>query len=146
MKDLLVLLGRRVHELRAAKKWSQEAFADVSGLHRTYIGQIERGEKNISFGNLVKISTILGVTPSQLLSVLDGDDSQHGERGRKQEAGHSKAIQSARCVREIQRLLKRLKHQRDAMDQTMALFEETIAAKAVTSSDTRAKKRPANKR
>ena len=51
MKDLLVLLGKRIHELRAAKKWSQEEFAHMSGLHRTYIGQIERGEKNISFAN-----------------------------------------------------------------------------------------------
>ena len=54
MNDLLVLLGKRVHELRAVKKWSQEEFAHISGLHRTYIGQIERGEKNISFNNLLK--------------------------------------------------------------------------------------------
>ena len=50
MNDLLVLLGKKVHELRAARNWSQEEFAHVSGFHRTYVGQIERGEKNISFG------------------------------------------------------------------------------------------------
>jgi hypothetical protein len=79
------------------------------------------------------------------LSVLDGDDAQHREPERKPDGGHTKAIQSAHRVHEIQKLLKRLKHQRDAMDQTMALLEETIAAKAVRSSGTRAKKRTANK-
>ena len=126
MKDLLVLLGRRVHELRVAKEWSQEVFADVSGLHRTYIGQIERGEKNLSFGNLVKVSTVLGVTPSELLSALDGDAADHKPEP-TQKAGQSVAAQSARRVREIQKMLKRLKHQRDAMDHTMALLEELAA-------------------
>jgi transcriptional regulator with XRE-family HTH domain len=59
VKDLLVILGKRIHELRAARKWSQEEFAHVSGLHRTYIGQIERGEKNISFDNLSRVSSVL---------------------------------------------------------------------------------------
>jgi transcriptional regulator with XRE-family HTH domain len=63
VNDLLVLLGKRVHELRGAKKWSQEEFAHISGLHRTYIGQIELGEKNISFGNLSKIAGVLGGDP-----------------------------------------------------------------------------------
>jgi DNA-binding XRE family transcriptional regulator len=62
---------KRVHELRAAKEWSQEEFAHISGLHDTYIGQIERGEKNISFGNLSKIASVLGVTLSELLSGLE---------------------------------------------------------------------------
>jgi transcriptional regulator with XRE-family HTH domain len=57
----------RATEPRAAKDWSQEEFAHVSGLHRTYIGQIERGEKNISFGNLSKVSSVLGVTLAELL-------------------------------------------------------------------------------
>ena len=40
----------------------------MSGLHRTYIGQIERGEKNISFANLLKVSGVLDVTMSELLA------------------------------------------------------------------------------
>jgi transcriptional regulator with XRE-family HTH domain len=71
VKDLLELLGKRVHERRVARKWSQEEFAHVSGLHRTYIGQIERGEKNISFANLVKISGVLGVTMAELLAGIE---------------------------------------------------------------------------
>jgi transcriptional regulator with XRE-family HTH domain len=91
VKDLLVLLGKRVHELRAAKKWTREEFAHLSGLHRTYIGQIERGEKNISFGNLVKISSVLGVSLPELLSAVDGSpvgraakpDSRDRQSGRR---------------------------------------------------------------
>jgi transcriptional regulator with XRE-family HTH domain len=127
-----------------AKKWSQEVFADVSGLHRTYIGQIERGEKNLSFGNLVKISTVLGVTTSELLSVIDGNDLGHKSEP-TQKAGQSAAAQSARRVREIQKTLKRLKHQREAMDQTMALLEE-LAANPTTTSRTKMKQVATRKR
>ena len=52
----------------------------MSGLHRTYIGQIERGEKNISFANLLKVSGVLDVTMSELLAALE--DSTWPERDR----------------------------------------------------------------
>jgi transcriptional regulator with XRE-family HTH domain len=77
VKDLLELLGKRVHERRVAKKWSQEEFAHLSGRHRTYIGQIERGENNISFANLVKISGVLGVTMSELLAGIGDNTGVH---------------------------------------------------------------------
>jgi len=48
--------------------YSQEKFADVCGLHRTYIGSIERGERNVSLQNIVKIAQALKITPSELLS------------------------------------------------------------------------------
>ena len=87
MNNLLILLGKRVHELRAARKWSQEDFAHISGLHRTYVGQIERGEKNISFGNLSKVSSVLGVTLSELLSGLETSDKLIVESTRGKEPG-----------------------------------------------------------
>jgi transcriptional regulator with XRE-family HTH domain len=65
-----MLLGKRVQKLRAAHNWSQEEFAAIAGLHRTYVGQEERAEKNLSFDNLMKISTALGVTLSELLRGL----------------------------------------------------------------------------
>jgi transcriptional regulator with XRE-family HTH domain len=64
-------LGKRVRDLRAKKGYSQEAFADFMGVHRTFVGAIERGESNLSFSNLVRISKALGITLSQLLSGLE---------------------------------------------------------------------------
>lgn len=46
---------------------SQEDFAELCDLHRTYIGQVERGEKNISFANILRISKALSMKPSKLL-------------------------------------------------------------------------------
>ena len=119
MNNLLVLLGKRVHDLRAAKKWSQEEFAHVSGLHRTYIGQIERGEKNISFGNLWKIAGVLGVSMSELLSALEGAE----ERGLQHPANRH-GTRSADQVFKLQKLVKQLRIQQAAMDRVTASLEE----------------------
>lgn len=54
-------VGRRIRELRQKKGWSQEELAEEAGLHRTYIGQVERGEKSIGVENLFKIAKALGV-------------------------------------------------------------------------------------
>lgn len=51
--------------------YSQEAFADHCGVHRTFMGTIERGETNLSFKNLAKLSAALGITLSQLLSGVE---------------------------------------------------------------------------
>lgn len=51
--------GRRVRELRKQKGFSQEVLADKAGLHRTYIGSIERGEQNVSIDNIDKIAKAL---------------------------------------------------------------------------------------
>ncbi len=60
-------LGLAIRQLRRASGISQEAFAASCGLHRTYIGGIERGERNVSFANLLRIADALDVRPSQLL-------------------------------------------------------------------------------
>ena len=69
----LLELGQQIRQLRAAKGLSQEAFANSCGLDRTYIGGIERGERNLSLKNLLRISNALGVTPSELLAGIPGD-------------------------------------------------------------------------
>jgi transcriptional regulator with XRE-family HTH domain len=124
VKDLLVLLGKRVHDLRVAKEWSQEEFAHVSGLHRTYIGQIERGEKNISFGNLVRVSNALGVTMAELLAELETGGPEGPKR--PPDSSDLKGISSSRRMLDLQKLLTRLRVQRAAMDRTMALLEELM--------------------
>lgn len=53
--------GKRVRELRKARGYSQEDFADKAGLHRTYIGAIERGEQNVSLDNINKIAKALKI-------------------------------------------------------------------------------------
>ena len=60
--------GKKVRELRTQNGYSQEAFAFECGLHRTYIGCIERGEKNITITNIEKIAKTLKVEISQLFS------------------------------------------------------------------------------
>lgn len=61
-------VGRNIREARKAKGISQEALALASGLDRSYVGSVERGERNISILNLKKISYSLGITTSLLLT------------------------------------------------------------------------------
>lgn len=58
--------GARVRELRTAKGWSQERLASEAGLDRTYIGGIERGERNPSLMNIIKIAQTLHVSTRDL--------------------------------------------------------------------------------
>ena len=69
----LLELGQKIRQLRADKGLSQEVFATACGLDRTYIGGIERGERNLSLKNLLRISNALGVTPSELLAGIPND-------------------------------------------------------------------------
>jgi len=59
--------GERVRELRRRKELSQESLALASNLDRTYIGGVERGERNISLINIYKIAAALGVPAKDLL-------------------------------------------------------------------------------
>jgi transcriptional regulator with XRE-family HTH domain len=65
--QFLKLLGDRVRQRRLGLGISQEAFANKCGVHRTYIGKVERGEQNVSMGSLERIAKGLGVRISQLV-------------------------------------------------------------------------------
>lgn len=68
MKDpRLVAFGQRVRELRKEKGFSQEAFADLTGIDRSYMGHIERGEKNLTLTKIYQIANALDVDVSRLL-------------------------------------------------------------------------------
>ena len=60
-------LGRRVRTLREDLGWSQEDLGEASGLHRTYVGHLERGEINPSLLNILKVAAALGVDAGQLV-------------------------------------------------------------------------------
>ncbi len=69
--------GDRVRQLRLARGLSQEVLAFKSGLHRTYVGGIERGERNLSLRNIVALAKALDVTCSELF--LFGDRKSEGK-------------------------------------------------------------------
>lgn len=66
-KPILLALAKRVRAERKKLGLSQEDFADKAGFHRTYIGMIERGERNITLSNIEKLSKALRMSVSALL-------------------------------------------------------------------------------
>jgi transcriptional regulator with XRE-family HTH domain len=64
--DILKAFGERVRKLRLAKQLSQEAFAQECELDRTYVGGIERGERNVALRNIERIADALGISISEL--------------------------------------------------------------------------------
>ena len=66
-QEILIKFGERVREIRKEKKLSQEDLAHKADLHRTYIGMIERAEKNLTLLNIEKIASALEATVSDLL-------------------------------------------------------------------------------
>jgi transcriptional regulator with XRE-family HTH domain len=65
--DLQRAVGRNLRAYRQARGLSQEAFADVLGIHRTYMGGIERGERNLTLKSLERIADRLDLDPLALL-------------------------------------------------------------------------------
>jgi transcriptional regulator with XRE-family HTH domain len=65
--DILELFGKRLVELRKAKGWSQEVLSLESGVARSYLGGVERGQRNIALVNIGRLAEALEVPPSDLL-------------------------------------------------------------------------------
>lgn len=68
--EILIKFGCRLKELRKAKGFSQEAFAHEIGVDRTYIGKIERAERNISLKTIGKIAKALNIEPKELFEAM----------------------------------------------------------------------------
>ena len=67
MREINKKVGFKIREYRKKKGWTQEELAFESNLHRAYIGQIERGEKNIGLQNLEKIAKTLSISIKKLM-------------------------------------------------------------------------------
>lgn len=72
--EIRIKFGKTLRRLRKKQGVSQEAFADKCDLHRTYISDIERGERNISLENIEKIANVLNVSISELFKELENTD------------------------------------------------------------------------
>lgn len=70
--DVLIKFGERVRDLRKERGLSQEQLAFKADLHRTYIGMIERAEKNITLINIEKIATALEINFNDLMNFKNG--------------------------------------------------------------------------
>jgi transcriptional regulator with XRE-family HTH domain len=80
----LAALGIRITALQTDRGWSQEGFADRCGLDRTYIGGIERGERNLAVLNLLRIARTLGVSVGSLFETTGfGGSESHVEKSRR---------------------------------------------------------------
>ncbi|HVC25448.1 MAG TPA: helix-turn-helix transcriptional regulator [Acidimicrobiales bacterium] len=71
--ELQRALGRRLRSHREALGLSQESFAETVGVHRTYMGGIERGERNLTLKSVERIAARLGVEPIELLGACAED-------------------------------------------------------------------------
>lgn len=65
-KEILIKFGNKVRKERTKKGYSQESFAEKVGMHRTYIGMIERAEKNITLININRIAKALDMKLNEL--------------------------------------------------------------------------------
>jgi transcriptional regulator with XRE-family HTH domain len=63
--------GEQVRQYRKSKGLSQETLAELTGLHRTYIGGIERGERNVSLLNIIRIAKVLEIPPYKLIETIE---------------------------------------------------------------------------
>lgn len=70
--DGRALVAANLRRLRAQRGLSQEKLADLAGIHRTYVGSVERAERNISIDNICRLAWALGVDVRELLAPIRG--------------------------------------------------------------------------
>ena len=75
MSEIAKTVGQRIRNYRTQLGYSQDKLAELSGCHPTYIGQLEREEKNATLESVEKISSALGVTLSKLFEMIGDIDS-----------------------------------------------------------------------
>lgn len=81
MSEIAKTVGQRIRNYRTRQGLSQEKLAEMSGCHPTYIGQVERGEKNATLESIEKIAAALNVSLSKLFEKLGGQDDGARDKG-----------------------------------------------------------------
>ena len=91
--------GRRLREVRTGQGLSQEALADLAGIHSTYVGSVERGERNIALDNIPALADALGVLPARLTEPKRPEDARsvicRSCAGRNQVVGWQDPVRAA---------------------------------------------------
>lgn len=123
MDKLFQALGRRIRELRTTKGWSQERFAEICGVHRTYMGHLERGEKNASLGSVARVARAFGVALSELLSGIDME-SASTDNGQPDETQTVKTSSKVGRSGDIARVLEELQVERQTLRETVLALKE----------------------
>ena len=129
----LQVLGERIRDLRKARGWSQERFADICGVHRTYMGHLERGEKNVSFNTLSRLADALGISLAELVS-------HEGKSPSKKSLATRKAVPPAATnTGDIEGVIRELDRRRMALEETAGVLKDL--SEALRIHDRRAGKR-----
>ena len=108
-------LGQRIRELRHKQGWTQEQFAQFCGLHRTYMGHVERGEKNVSLSTVARVAEALGVRIPALFGAPVGAAAERHPKPHAPGANEKHPLRRP----EIKLLLDELQAQRKALRQAL---------------------------
>ncbi|MFB9274059.1 helix-turn-helix domain-containing protein [Cohnella cellulosilytica] len=106
--DILKLVGQRIRSLRKERGLSQDQLGEKGGFHYSYIGQVERGEKNVSLLNLAKISEALEVSLSQLFTYIDGEEKRTDSERDLQEILSALRYQKPDQVRMVRNVVREI--------------------------------------
>jgi transcriptional regulator with XRE-family HTH domain len=94
--DRRIAFGKRIRALREDRGYSQEELAEFARLHRTYIGGVERGERNVSLINIWRIADALGVNPSVLFATTADRSAQALDRRQSRASAAELTVQEDR--------------------------------------------------
>ena len=72
-KELAAALGRVVRRMRTEQGYSQENFAYQAGIHRTFMGMIERGQRNVTLATVFRLAAGLKISPAELVAAIEAE-------------------------------------------------------------------------
>ena len=101
MKDIKFIVGQRIRSYRVQKHLSQEQLSELADCHPTYIGQLERGEKNATLESIQKIANALNITLSQLFEKIEETQNDESIPLKSYEFFSSKTIKEQKYLYQL---------------------------------------------